>query len=251
VGILERDGLIYKICSTCLSLLTPMSTPDRSVSRGRDVYQSSGRGGAGNIRQASASRDARQVDASDELFLSRGREPVPSKMNGRNFSTGRGGAGNIRSPSRDVTVLSPSQTLTEESEAEIIRNHAVAIQEVPQYTGRGGLGNIRVNRSRSRGPATPNSANPTPPPRSTGRGGAGNMFVGDAHVPELKEEEERMNRFHSADGVRSTGRGGAANLTTIAEPPIEYTPHSKTEYESTGRGGAGNIVRDRSASSAR
>jgi hypothetical protein len=73
-----------------------MSAVDRSQSRGRETFvsiclhntplsfteylcpqHSSGRGGIGNIRQASASREARP-DGPDDFSSSRGREPIPT-----------------------------------------------------------------------------------------------------------------------------------------------------------------------------
>jgi hypothetical protein len=48
---------------------------ERSLSRGREAFQSSGRGGIGNIRQASLSRDARPGTGPDDFSPTRGREP--------------------------------------------------------------------------------------------------------------------------------------------------------------------------------
>jgi hypothetical protein len=72
-----------------------MAEKDRSLSRGRDAFvsasrhligvlltsptpiqQSTGRGGLGNIRQASLSRDARPDSGPDDFSTTRGREPV-------------------------------------------------------------------------------------------------------------------------------------------------------------------------------
>lgn len=114
---------------------------DRSLSRGRDVFvrvllsllshisshssqQSSGRGGIGNIRRASASRDARPDTGPDDFSTTRGREPRPVHPSDAShtqvFSTGRGGAGNIRSPSRDVR---PNAAAAAESEEQVIKAH--------------------------------------------------------------------------------------------------------------------------------
>ncbi|KAF9463265.1 hypothetical protein BDZ94DRAFT_1282617 [Collybia nuda] len=209
---------------------------DRSQSRGREAFHSSGRGGIGNIRQASASRDARP-GGPDDFSTSRGREPVPAST----FSTGRGGAGNIRSPSRDINnPLSPDSA---KGEQDIIRDHVAANQDAPHSTGRGGVGNI-TNRSRSRGPSAPAITQV----HSTGRGGAGNIIMGDALISEIIDEEERKQYAHPDDAWHSTGRGGLANISVNPPPAVERRTHTRGEYESTGRGGAGNIIRDRSAS---
>lgn len=110
------------------------STPpkDRSQSRGRDAFASTGRGGLGNIRQTSLGRP----DSSPSPELVRGREPnaglpTTSKL----YATGRGGAGNIRSPSRSQK-RDPSQPPTlpavfDVSEEDIMRNHRYVTEEAP------------------------------------------------------------------------------------------------------------------------
>jgi len=213
-----------------------MSSPDRSVSRGREFYQSSGRGGIGNIR-TSLSRDARPEGGPDDFSPSRGREPAPVSGSA-NFSTGRGGVGNIRSPSRDAkTPDTPDRRdLALAEEERIIKAHLAAELDTPHSSGRGGIGNISRSRSRGREPLL----------HSTGRGGVGNIVPGDGHTPEL-DEDEHARHLH-AEGIHSTGRGGAANLTTIHEPGVERPLHSHTGYESTGRGGVGNLVDSRSES---
>ncbi|KAG6877446.1 hypothetical protein C0993_007205 [Termitomyces sp. T159_Od127] len=239
---------------------------DQSKSRGREAYvsfhcrltgvckansetrqQSSGRGGAGNIRQASVSRDARPVDGPDDFSVSRGREPVPAhpkvgSVLARNLYTGRGGAGNIRSPSRDPnapTVVEPQAAVLEERE--LIRAHNAATAEGPFSSGRGGAGNIVHSppRPQPHGPALVHS---------TGRGGAGNILpgtAGDAYIGELKDIVERKAHGHDGE-LHSTGRGGLANITAAADPPVEHPvhAHARGEYTSSGRGGAGNIAKD-------
>jgi hypothetical protein len=135
-------------------------SPNRTDSRGRTggndtVFQSSGRGGAGNIKRSSKSRDARPVDGPDDFSPARGRElanhPPNTNANGTFVSAGRGGAGNYRSPSRD-----PAQTRKElEQEKQVIEAAARRAEEsgVLASSGRGGFGNIHrssVDRSRSR-----------------------------------------------------------------------------------------------------
>ncbi|TFK72344.1 hypothetical protein BDN72DRAFT_334360 [Pluteus cervinus] len=204
---------------------------DRSASRGRE-FTSSGRGGLGNIRQASLSRDGRPDFNPEERNVSRGREAVPSDNSERVYSTGRGGAGNLRSPSRDITKPDPVQE-------EVIEQYKTANKDAAHSTGRGGIGNI--TRSRSRGPAVSVSPGPV---HSTGRGGAGNILPGDGHDSEALDEAERKKHVHAhAEGIHSTGRGGAANLTATPGPAVEHHPHGHhNDFTSTGRGGAGNIT---------
>jgi len=224
---------------------------DRSLSRGRDGFYSSGRGGAGNIRQASASRDARPDTGPDDFSSPRGREPrpvLPTDASGTHaFSTGRGGAGNMRSPSRDMRTGTGS--VVGAVEDQLIRSHIAAEQDAVHSTGRGGIGNM-TGGSRSRSRARDSTSNaPTSgthtPLHSTGRGGAGNILSG--HTPSVAEADEIDVIAHlprHSDDVHSTGRGGAANITHAHAPPVEHTHHHHKhgEYESTGRGGAGNIV---------
>ncbi|KAG6844652.1 hypothetical protein H0H87_005103 [Tephrocybe sp. NHM501043] len=237
--------------------ISTVDSKDRSISRGREVFHSSGRGGAGNIRQASVSREARPLDGPDDFSIVRGREPVPAVRS--TFSTGRGGAGNIRSPSRDpklALVADDNQSL---SDSEVIRAHVAATADGPRSSGRGGAGNISTSRSRSRGPAILASPNTSTPPhtpvivRSTGRGGAGNISLNGVDISidvpediqERDEDEEKRKALlahRNEGGMYSSGRGGSANLAAYPAPGIEHTP--SRGRESTGRGGAGNIVRD-------
>jgi hypothetical protein len=208
---------------------------ERSVSRGRDAFQSSGRGGIGNIRQGSLSRDARPSTGPDDFSPTRGREPhIRLNVNEPVYSTGRGGSGNIRSKSRDPSKLDP----TEASDERVVREHIAADEAVPHSTGRGGIGNINHSRSRSRDNRTNASTSTL---HSSGRGGAGNIYQGSA-ISEAIDEEERQKLGHPNGGMHSTGRGGAANLTPSHEPNVEHHKHLAHDYESTGRGGVGNIV---------
>lgn len=111
------------------------STPERSQSRGRDAFASTGRGGVGNIRQTSVTR-AEATPSSPAVELIRGRElgnalPATSKP----YSTGRGGAGNIRSPSRshqrDLSQPPTLPTVFDTSKEDIIRNHIYVTEEAP------------------------------------------------------------------------------------------------------------------------
>jgi len=198
---------------------------DRSQSRGREGYTSTGIGGFGNIRKASLPRDFRPDSAGPDDFSNpRGRETAVDPSRGGAFlshkvpSNVRGGAGKA-----DATP--PPE-------------HNAANKDAPHSTGRGGLGNI--SRSRSRGPAVATIPEVV---HSTGRGGMGNFSPGRAGEAEILDEEERK-RLHHEEGIHSTGRGGAANLTSAHEPAVEHHPQSPTEFASTGRGGSGNIVRD-------
>ncbi|KAF8988106.1 hypothetical protein BDQ17DRAFT_1393430 [Cyathus striatus] len=249
---------------------------ERSQSRGRE-YTSSGRGGLGNIRQASLSRDARP-DGPDDFSNSRGREPVVASSEGKIFSTGRGGAGNIRSPSRDsgTGLGSPSSrgrsanpqqsSIREEEERMREREREVLSKAVERdgvalhSTGRGGLGNI--TRSLSRDPRDVHEQGRSSRSRSrlgaggvvyhsTGRGGAGNMVFGESNGDaEELDEAERRRVGAGGEGIHSTGRGGAANLTSVHNPGVEHVLYIPGERESTGRGGVGNI-KSRSASRGR
>lgn len=177
-----------------------MST-ERSLSRGRGL-QSSGRGGAGNIR--SPSRDIDRVVASpDDFSDTRGRDPIPVRHLGDAvISTGRGGAGNIRSPSRDsprpeTVSIDSSPSRPEERGRGYDRDLISAIDTANDTgvhsTGRGGLGNITrpdsKSRSRSRDPVN-----------SSGRGGVGNLYIGspvERGILEV-EEQERVAHQHPA-----------------------------------------------------
>ncbi|TBU42334.1 hypothetical protein BD309DRAFT_866575 [Dichomitus squalens] len=251
------------------------STPTerRSVSRGREafvrpihdsrdslpnssLYQSSGRGGVGNIRRPSTD-PASPPPPSEPLSPVRGRETHvdPERLK----STGRGGMGNIRSGSqaRNASVVPENHPQT----ASLVSDQAASVAEyersvvernedlmnaravrIYRSSGRGGLGNITggsKSRSRSRVPVT-----------STGRGGAGNLQSGvqlDSELLAQMDDEERLRYLHE-EGIHSTGRGGRANITAMHSPPLEPASPHPHEYETTGRGGAGNIVRSRSAS---
>ncbi|KAH0834908.1 hypothetical protein J3R83DRAFT_10554 [Lanmaoa asiatica] len=232
---------------------TPNNPERRSVSRGRDAFQSSGRGGLGNIRLSSQSRDSRPTTNDlDDISHTRGREPaihpdrvglsslhIPSPnlltLDDQVISVGRGGAGNIRSPSRDAKHIT-EDAAEADYQARLVREHAE--ETTIHSSGRGGVGNISGSRSRSRDPAAVM--------HSTGRGGAGNIHTGNDLQPEALDAEERRQHAHP-EGIHSTGRGGAANITVAHGPDIERVKHHLGEFESTGRGGAGNI-RSRSAS---
>ncbi|KAG2031157.1 hypothetical protein BDR03DRAFT_1016354 [Suillus americanus] len=210
------------------------SGDERSVSRGRDAFLSSGRGGIGNIRRSSISSDARPSDGPDDFDLTRGREPLahPDRL----FSVGRGGAGNMRSPSRElvrdhpqtVSVLNEHAVVQVEYE-QLVKTHDVEFNPI-HSSGRGGLGNISSSRSRSR------SRGPTI--RSMGRDGVGNIQYGAATSVDNMDKEERRKHAHS-QGLHSIGRGGTANLTSVHSPDIERV-YRHGEFESAGRGGAAN-----------
>lgn len=211
------------------------SPQNRSLSRGRDLYQSTGRGGAGNIRPAS--RDARPADGPDDFSPARGRERILTDADlARGYTTGRGGAGNIRSPSRDGRSPLRAEMRKEIEEEELVIRAEAADDTAPHSTGRGGLGNI--SRSRSRGPAL------TSPVHSTGRGGMGNIIAGEGVLSEVIDDEE-LRKAHHGDGIHHTGRGGMANITSAHEDEQHLdVPHGSA---TAGRGGAGNIGRSRSS----
>ncbi|PAV15614.1 hypothetical protein PNOK_0847200 [Pyrrhoderma noxium] len=207
----------------------------RSQSRGREPF-STGRGGAGNMRQQVPNAVTEGSPAP------RGRETVPAIHNEAPTSVGRGGAGNFRSPSKEPE-----------------RGNYERNDEHTFSTGRGGLGNIHStpehSRSRSRGPedsvATPERSQSRTRGRimhSTGRGGAGNI----TRLPEESVLEDERAFSPPRDGqIHSTGRGGLANITALNEPHVESPPGTEgsgtgTQFFSTGRGGAGNIGRSSS-----
>ncbi|KAJ7597156.1 hypothetical protein C8J56DRAFT_919356 [Mycena floridula] len=110
--------------------------PERSVSRGREGFHSSGRGGAGNFVRSSVSPDLNGQSASTfHPSPTRGNEPqpVPSKV------FGRGGAGNVRSD-----ALTSADTVREmEYSPSTSRSRS---RGTPIYsTGRGGAGNMKVS----------------------------------------------------------------------------------------------------------
>jgi len=202
----------------------------RSESRGREAYQSSGRGGAGNIRRTSNSKDP--IRGPDEFSPTRGRELVVDAT--KVYSSGRGGAGNIRSPSSGPTIAVNQADAS--YEREVLQRQIESEKTAIHSSGRGGAGNI--SRSRSRGP---NPALASPPAHSTGRGGAGNIATGDAYRVNAIDEEERREHVHP-EGIHSTGRGGSGNITEDRSPPIEHHRTLSPGPQSTGRGGVGNIV---------
>ncbi|PCH39600.1 hypothetical protein WOLCODRAFT_159192 [Wolfiporia cocos MD-104 SS10] len=235
----------------------------RSVSRSRD-FQSSGRGGIGNIRRAS--QDTAQASGAsgdqgppEDVSVARGREPPPAESD-RTRSTGRGGVGNIRSSSvarsvsRVVRTDAHPQTASllrdrarEEAEYEriVLRAREEEMRATKHSSGRGGVGNISRSkstskaktkskgsraaarlRSLSRGPA-PEHAQSHP----IGRGGAGNV------VQDAAAEDEQMSRSPSHS---------PADPASPITPTDPHAPHAHAEH--TGRGGAGNFVRARSRS---
>jgi len=224
-----------------------MSTEDRSQSRGREqVWASSGRGGAGNIRPSSKSTDpTNRIPGPDDFSPSRGRELLNNVKNAI-MSSGRGGAGNIRSPSRDAVVASQEAV---REEAKYIKDHANP--DIPVSHGRGGAGNISNSRSRSRSrDPTSTPGNPATVVHSSGRGGYGNFKPDDSSstLSRLAEEEEARKIVAGAGNqteYHSTGRGGYANFTTDktqeerSTEPVQHT--SNQGHYSSGRGGAGNV----------
>ncbi|PVG03722.1 hypothetical protein CPB86DRAFT_778808 [Serendipita vermifera] len=231
---------------------------ERSVSRGREqqVY-STGRGGAGNIRQDSGSRTRDIVTGVEDISQTRGRE-LPGVTPGKVYASGRGGAGNIRSPSRGDAIENRNAL---REEAQYVREHTNT--DAPVSHGRGGAGNISNSRSRSRSRdpgATP--GNPAAVGVLHGRGGIGNFRPEDPStttsttLERLAEEEDtrKAQEYHEKEQkegkLHSIGRGGFANLFHRTTHDDKSTRDKSTdvsrskpsgEFISTGRGGGGNI----------
>jgi len=238
-----------------------MSVSERSLSRGRASggLQSSGRGGAGNIRSPSR-EPANGGPGPEDYSDTRGRDPIPSGDPSVIISTGRGGRGNIRSPSRDgvrgdasrEASLARSEQRGRGYDRELIATIDNANDPGVHSFGRGGTGNMSgsppssQSRSRSREPI-----------HAAGRGGVGNIHAGgpSEKVIEELDESERAAHLHPA-GVHSSGRGGIANLGSAKVPHLEGAGdphganHPRTSHEhdseSHGRGGRGNISREQS-----
>ncbi|KZV78507.1 hypothetical protein EXIGLDRAFT_847474 [Exidia glandulosa HHB12029] len=199
---------------------------DRSQSRGRDrePLVSSGRGGAGNIRPSSTSRDARPLDGPDDFSVTRGRE-LPTSHTVTH--SGRGGAGNVRSPSRDPE--SERRVLAAEHERIVERLREE--EHLPHSSGRGGAGNIARSRSRD-GPArtlvgtgTGTTTHPSTHPHAqhehvpnTGRGGYGNIVhAGPVAGYDLEAERAALHAKKAPLASSGTGLDGAPGIATREE----------------------------------
>ncbi|KAH9039652.1 hypothetical protein EDB85DRAFT_265695 [Lactarius pseudohatsudake] len=137
--------------STCDLTWLPSFNPDqlsRTTSRGVQ-YKSSGRGGAGNAREApDYSQRASIFDGPEDFSSTKGRELRSSFNPDKIISIGRGGSGNVHSPSRDV-IGARSSELSSTTEAEqakherlLIRKHEATRAAQMHSVGRGGVGNI-------------------------------------------------------------------------------------------------------------
>ncbi|KAG5638750.1 hypothetical protein H0H81_010372, partial [Sphagnurus paluster] len=201
----------------------------RSPSRGREIFHSSGRGGAGNIRPVSVARNAVEQDEG-----ARGREPLPT--NPQVFSTGRGGAGNIRSPSQEPSVNVLTRTATADTAGTLVKGDVATIEE-------------RENERQPRQPVRWSASTFTEGQEASvsyGRGGAGNIYS-NAHPNETSQPHSR-SRSRGPDMPIGFGRGGAGNMhmptSTATAPPASSPPPSPTAptVRAVGRGGAGNII---------
>jgi len=189
---------------------------NRDASIDRVIH--SGRGGAGNIRSPSRTRDVAHEAKEDALQARLVAEERGRQAEG-NFSTGRGGAGNIsrsksrsRSAVRDVRESTPDTTRRTEMRS----------------GGRGGWGNIREERDsidevkreeqrkydeEIRAKYAADGANK---PHAYGKGGAGNFASGplpEAEFAKLSvEEKEAHRKIHGEQTFVASGRGGAGNM---------------------------------------
>ncbi|TFY63294.1 hypothetical protein EVG20_g6378 [Dentipellis fragilis] len=225
------------IMSGTVSPKSPVSPPrgDRSMSNDRE-FQSSGRGGAGNIRRdGSAVRHTPDGpdDFSSDFLRPRRRRQHPLAL--------------TRAPRPNLRRRRGARTGTRSHQGRLKRR-APASNNPP----------VAAARATSRAP----TRGPTPARRSTAPDVAarGNIKPGDAIQADILElrDEEWASAHMPHVGLHSTGRGGAANITPDVPPPVDSPPHAGTpahlaqhhthEFESSGRGGAGNIVHSRSAS---
>jgi len=150
---------------------------ERSLSRGRESF---GRGGYGNMRPSSTSRD-REISTergrgANRILSTDGIDAVPEDSIPTSHSTGRGGYANItdvRSPDIEPPI------------------HVTHPDNERVSTGRGGVGNIR-SRSQSKVRDQPEPHVPRPHPEgefySSGRGGAGNIRSRSQSKPPKEEK---------------------------------------------------------------
>ncbi|KAH9082176.1 hypothetical protein EDB83DRAFT_2336866 [Lactarius deliciosus] len=172
----------------------------RSTSRGRGrQYQSSGIGGAGNIRASSTSSErAHIVDGPDDFSSTRGREPRSPFHPDKIISIGRGGAGNIRSPSRDVDLARPSklssilETEQTKYERSVIRDRETAREGQLHSGGRGGVGNMvrRGSQSQSLSWSTPRGLEVS----TTSQPDNGTNGLKGAHTHQRAASREELSR---------------------------------------------------------
>ncbi|KAI0937675.1 hypothetical protein AcV7_003643 [Taiwanofungus camphoratus] len=252
------------------------SSSVRSASRGRERYQSSGRGGVGNIRRKSkdsvppTSPTSTTVPSDQEnTNVVRGREPSvdPDRIR----STGRGGVGNIKSgtrarqvakmPARELLPQTASlMTGQLEAEAEYVRLVLQASEEAAK------AGKVRPSPScllvvclttpfdrlsiapPDRFPTRLDSARWHPPQHSSGRGGMGNIKSARSRSSGPKVPKALRFRY-------STGRGGAGNVhhPTPADQAL-FDEFARDEAErarataaeegvhTVGRGGLANLT---------
>ncbi|ESK91997.1 hypothetical protein Moror_10363 [Moniliophthora roreri MCA 2997] len=105
---------------------------ERSVSRGRQGFSSSGRGGIGNIHQNASTSP---VGGLGDVVRGRDRGPDPDRV----ISTGRGGIGNIRTP------------IAEQISSDAASSKSVPLSNAPTLSNSDDANNS-YSRSRSRGP---------------------------------------------------------------------------------------------------
>jgi len=169
---------------------------ERSISRGREILF--GRGGLGNIRPSSETRNAESEQKEHSVprgrgiartVLGEGGELEENYHDGLLHSTGRGGVANITSI-RSPSVESPHPHDRVGPETEL------------GSTGRGGAGNIR-SRSRSQA-RTAVESHPHPPTSnviSTGRGGVGNIRSRSQSQVRTDEAKPHSPAPHNRNGT--------------------------------------------------
>ncbi|KAJ6573227.1 hypothetical protein B0H10DRAFT_2105565 [Mycena sp. CBHHK59/15] len=140
---LSNDGGPQNDGDTASLASTLVEGSVRSVSRGRELSHSSGRGGIGNFHPTSNSISPPPA-VPDEFPWPRGRERTPAfRPQDQARSTGRGGSGNFSHSPQTPSSGNASH------EREILRARAEADKNAVRSSGRGGAGNM-INPARSR-----------------------------------------------------------------------------------------------------
>ncbi|OBZ78507.1 hypothetical protein A0H81_02123 [Grifola frondosa] len=207
------------------------STSNRSVSRGREGFQSSGRGGAGKHTQTVARSGQSGAPIGASFSCTRTGASCRPRA-GANHRARRRGQHSLR-----VACAFHGQDSLQPSPNGIPHLAEEAARTRAKSSGRGGLGNIS-SRSRSRGPTALHLMGPSI--HSTGRGGAGNLQLGSAIEAEvIGEILEAEDRARTSQKRESFYRPGWPREPYVgAQPSPEQLSLHNQAFESTGRGGS-------------